>query len=111
MDFVDDQSVRWKNVAVLKPATRYSRRHHDHLPARCFGCRFAFAVYDPHPERIGAKYGFGNWADGERLSCAGSSDDSEAFSGCGELSNLGAVLLLENGRDAEPKSQLDRFAR
>jgi hypothetical protein len=111
VNLVYDQSVSRENVAILEPSPRNSGGDDDDIPRRCLGCRFPLAIDDAYTEILRSQNFFRDWTNGESLSGARPGNDSKSLPCPRQVSNLLAMLLLENRFDVKVEGQLDGLAR
>src|SRR6185503_17833780 len=108
MDLIDDNGVPAGDKPVLEPAAGDSGRDDDHVPPGRFRGRFALAIHDTDPQRLGENR-LCDRAYAECLADPGPGDDAKPLPAGGPGPKLFAMLSLEHGLDPEPEGKLDRL--
>ena len=111
MDLIDDQRVRWLNVAVLKPAARDAGRDDHDVPRRRLRRRFPFPVHDTGLQLGRPENRLRDGTNGQGLAGARARHDAEALPTRREASQIVAARAFEKRVEVQADREFDRFAR
>jgi hypothetical protein len=109
VDLIHDDRVTCGNQIVLKPAPGDAGGDDHDIPAGSFRGCFPLAIDHPDLERLPQDL-LGYGANPESLAGPGPCDDTERLALPGPLTQLGAVLPLQEGVHLDAERQLDRLA-